>query len=48
MEQIAVPHPRIELFKNSPLYSIPTTWNLLDERNSKVTKTILYKRQTLE
>ena len=28
---LTVPHPRIELFKKSPLYSLPTLWNLLDD-----------------
>jgi hypothetical protein len=26
-----IPHPRIELFKKSPLYSIPTLWNSLGD-----------------
>ncbi len=29
--QYAIPYPRIELFKKSLLYSLPTQWNILNE-----------------
>jgi hypothetical protein len=30
-DSYAIPPPRIELFKKSPLYSLPFTWNNLDD-----------------
>jgi hypothetical protein len=42
-----IPHPRIELFKKSLLYSIPTEWNALNEgikfQNNKITFEIALK-----
>jgi hypothetical protein len=34
-----VPHPRIELFKKSPLYSLPLLWNQLDHTKLQQNKT---------
>jgi hypothetical protein len=41
--QIFVPHPRIELFKKSPLYSIPTVWNTLDDLCFQPNKSLFRK-----
>jgi hypothetical protein len=42
-----IPHPRIELFKKSLLYSIPMEWNALNEgiqfQNNKITFEIALK-----
>jgi hypothetical protein len=29
-DELIIPQPRIELFKKSPLHSLPTLWNQLD------------------
>ncbi len=34
-----LPHPRIELFKKSPLYQLPLCWNELDETKLHQNKT---------
>jgi hypothetical protein len=37
---LAIPHPRIELYKRSPMYSLPKLWNELDEtRNQNCKRT---------
>jgi hypothetical protein len=41
-----LPHPRIELFKKSPLYQLPLCWNDLDatkHHQNKTTFTIVLK-----
>jgi hypothetical protein len=38
-DQLMVPHPRIELFKKSPLYSLPLLWNQLDHTKLQQNKT---------
>ncbi len=35
-----LPHPRIELFKRSPLFQLPLCWNELDETKLHQNKTI--------
>ncbi len=37
--QYIVPHPRIDLFKKSPLYSLPKLWNELDETKLQTNRT---------
>jgi hypothetical protein len=36
--QLAIPHPRIDLFKKSALYSLPVLWNDLDELKLQMNK----------
>jgi hypothetical protein len=50
-DQLAIPHPRIELFKKSPLYSLPKLWNSLDDtkfQNNKTTFRISIKDKLFE
>jgi hypothetical protein len=37
--QYIVPNPRIDLFKKSPLYSLPKLWNELDETKLQTNRT---------
>jgi hypothetical protein len=45
MIKYMLPNPRTELFKKSPLYSLPLEWNNLDEsryiRNKNSFKTVI-------
>jgi hypothetical protein len=46
-----LPHPRIELFKKSPLYQLPLCWNDLDatkHHQNKTTFTIVLKDKLIE
>lgn len=48
---LAIPYPRIELFKKSPIYSLPKLWNDLDEtklQNNKTTFRISIKDRLLD
>jgi hypothetical protein len=36
---LSIPHPRIELFKKSPLYSLPVLWNSLNDTKLQHCKT---------
>jgi hypothetical protein len=44
-DNFMLPNPRTELFKKSPLYSLPLEWNNLDEsryiRNKNLFKTVI-------
>jgi hypothetical protein len=39
-DQLILPHRRIELFKRSPLYTLPLLWNQLDVIQLQHNKTI--------
>jgi hypothetical protein len=41
---LTVPHPRIELFRKLPLYSLPTLWNALEERKLQLLESALNKK----
>ncbi len=48
----AIPHPRIELFNKSPIYSLPKVWNDLSinirGQHNKTTFSIALKNHLLE
>jgi hypothetical protein len=48
---LAIPHPRLELFKRSPLYSLPSVWNELGDikhQNRKSTFRIGLKERLID